>query len=138
MKIVPSVLNKDHVGVFAPQAIADCTAAIEYDPTYIRAFQRRCAAHEKRGKWHDAHEDSKKLLELQPEEAKSTPEYSNLVKRTAYLKTKSEAQFEKEKEEMLGKLKGLGNTLLGKFGMSLDNFQVEQGEGGGYSINFKQ
>ena len=46
-------------------------------------------------------------------------------------------EFEKEKEEMMGNLKGLGNTILGKFGLSLDNFKVQQGPGGGYNINFQ-
>jgi hypothetical protein len=48
------------------------------------------------------------------------------------------AQFEKDKDEMVGKLKDLGNTVLGKFGLSLDNFQVQQNEGGGYNINFSK
>lgn len=46
-------------------------------------------------------------------------------------------EFEKEKDEMLGKLKDLGNNILGKFGLSLDNFKVQQGAGGGYNINFQ-
>jgi hypothetical protein len=38
-----------------------------------------------------------------------------------------------------GKLKDLGNSLLGKFGMSLDNFKAEQDPAtGGYSIKFVQ
>ena len=79
------------------------------------------------------------MLELQESNGKKgTAEHSNLVKRTAYLKTKSEAKFEQDKEEMVGKLKDLGNTLLGKFGMSLDNFNLEQQEGGGYAVNFKK
>jgi len=38
-----------------------------------------------------------------------------------------------------GKLKDLGNTVLGKFGMSLDNFKaVKDPTTGAYSINFGQ
>jgi hypothetical protein len=41
--------------------------------------------------------------------------------------------------EMLGKLKELGNGLLGKFGLSLDNFSAEKDPAtGGYSIKFGQ
>jgi hypothetical protein len=42
-------------------------------------------------------------------------------------------------EEMMGKLKELGNTILGKFGMSLDNFKaVKDPNTGSYSISFQQ
>ena len=41
------------------------------------------------------------------------------------------------KDEMLGKLKGFGNTILGKFGMSLDNFKLTPQEGGGYSVAYE-
>jgi hypothetical protein len=38
-----------------------------------------------------------------------------------------------------GKLKDLGNSLLGKIGLSLDNFKAEQDPAtGGYSIKFVQ
>jgi hypothetical protein len=50
-----------------------------------------------------------------------------------------QARQEKMKDEMLGKLKELGNSLLGKFGLSLDNFKAEQDPAtGGYSIKFNQ
>jgi hypothetical protein len=46
---------------------------------------------------------------------------------------------EKQKEEMISKLKELGNTVLGKFGMSLDNFKATKDPNtGSYSINFVQ
>lgn len=38
-----------------------------------------------------------------------------------------------------GKLKELGNTVLGKFGMSLDNFKADKDPAtGSYSISFQQ
>lgn len=38
-----------------------------------------------------------------------------------------------------GKLKELGNTVLGNFGMSLDNFKAEKDPStGSYSISFQQ
>ena len=46
---------------------------------------------------------------------------------------------EKMKQEMLGKLKDLGNGLLGKFGMSLDNFKADKDPAtGSYSIKFQR
>ena len=39
-------------------------------------------------------------------------------------------RHEKLKAEMLGKLMDLGNSLLGKLGLSLDNFKAEQDPAG--------
>jgi hypothetical protein len=41
------------------------------------------------------------------------------------------------KDEALGKLKQLGNTILGNFGMSLDNFKMTQDpNSGGWNIRY--
>ena len=51
----------------------------------------------------------------------------------------SAAKLEEQKEEMLGKLKDLGNSVLGRWGMSLDNFKAEKDPNtGSYNISFSQ
>lgn len=64
--------------------------------------------------------DYQKILELEPQNAQASAACERLPPLVA-------AQREKEKEEMLSKLKDLGNTVLGKFGMSIDNFQAVKG-----------
>ncbi|KAG4302830.1 hypothetical protein PCK1_000990, partial [Pneumocystis canis] len=50
----------------------------------------------------------------------------------------SEAQ-EKEKAQALNQLKNLGNTILGKFGLSMDNFKITQDpQTKGYSVSFQK
>lgn len=113
--------------------VEDCRKAIELDPTYAKAYHRRSAAHEALSKWHDANEDLKKVIELDP--TMRAKEY----KHQAVLEARSQEQFEKDKDEMMGKLKDLGNMVLGKFGMSVDNFKCEKDpSSGSYSIKFQQ
>ena len=54
------------------------------------------------------------------------------------LQKKVDELNEKRKEEVIGGLKNIGNSVLDYFGLSLDNFKMEQGSGGGYNISFKQ
>lgn len=44
---------------------------------------------------------------------------------------------EKRKTEVVDGLKKIGNSILGYFGMSLDNFKLNQGDNGGYNVSFK-
>ena len=119
------------IGDYEP-AIDDCTTSIELDPTYVKAYMRRAQACEKMDDLTSAIEDVSKVCELQPSMRLAFAEKERL---TALETEKNE----KMKEEMMGKLKDLGNTVLGKFGMSLDNFQMKQDpETGSYSMNFKQ
>lgn len=113
------------------KCIADCTEAIALSPKYVKVIMRRAKAHELKENLEAALEDVKMVLEIDPSYVTARNEALRLEKEI------TEKQ-EKMKEEVLGKLKSLGNTILGKFGLSLDNFKMTKDENGGMSLNFQQ
>ncbi|EGN96680.1 hypothetical protein SERLA73DRAFT_184814 [Serpula lacrymans var. lacrymans S7.3] len=119
-------------------AVDACTEALRDDPKYVKALQRRAACNEKINSWSalsSAQEDYQTIIELVP----SSSPMSNDAKRSLYyIKPRVEAAQKKETAEMMDKFKGLGNTILGKFGLSTDNFKFEPNGKGGYNMNFSQ
>eukprot|EP00934_Nitzschia_sp_Nitz4_P000379 Nitzschia sp. Nitz4//scaffold96_size78090//15265//16134//NITZ4_005486-RA/size78090-processed-gene-0.45-mRNA-1//-1//CDS//3329560549//379//frame0 len=114
------------------EAIPDCDVASMLDPTYTKAYVRRSTAYEQSGKTEEALRDAKKALELEPSNA-------TIRKTAARLQKAEDERLEQLKEETLGKLKDLGNSILGNFGLSLDNFQaVQDPSTGSYNISFNQ
>nr|GAT49750.1 predicted protein [Mycena chlorophos] len=123
-------LNDDKLAVEA------CTEALLDDPNYVKALQRRAASNEKIGSWSaltSAQEDYTTLLKLLPAGDAATRQ---IERNQVQLKPRLEAAQRKETDEMLGKLKGIGNSILGNFGLSTDNFQFVPNDEGGYSMNF--
>eukprot|EP00397_Hematodinium_sp_SG-2012_P023536 GEMP01024458.1.p1 GENE.GEMP01024458.1~~GEMP01024458.1.p1 ORF type:complete len:355 (+),score=82.03 GEMP01024458.1:374-1438(+) len=115
------------------EAVArDASKAIELKEDFLKAYHRRCKAHEQMNKWQDALTDLNKIIELDPSQKEKMSAHHKVVSQ------KAAAQFEKEKDEMLGKLKEMGNSVLGYFGMSTDNFQmVKDPNTGSYSMSYK-
>ena len=114
------------------EAIYDCDDAIHFQPRFLKALMRRAQAKEQLDQLEDALADIKAVLEIDPTVLAA-------VQAQQRLSTAVKEKQEKMKEEMLGKLKDLGNTLLGKVGLSLDNFKMQQDPNtGSYSINFQQ
>ncbi|KAM9978949.1 hypothetical protein ACTFIY_012690 [Dictyostelium cf. discoideum] len=116
--------------------IKDCNIALEFEPTptsiKIKIYHRRAQAREQLNKLKESLEDYQEIIKLDS----SFPQAQQALKR---LPPKIKEKEDKEREEMMGKLKDLGNTILGKFGMSTDNFQfVKDPNTGGYSVNFKK
>ncbi|PKA51540.1 TPR repeat-containing thioredoxin TTL4 [Apostasia shenzhenica] len=112
--------------------IKECNKALELNPSYVKALIRRGEAHEKLEHYEEAISDMKKIIELDPsnEQAK---------KNMWRLEPLAAEKREKLKEEMIGKLKDMGNNLLGRFGMSVDNFKaVKDPNTGSYSISFQR
>lgn len=76
--------------------------------------------------------DNNKIIELDP----SNNEAKHNVLR---LKPIIDERNERLKAEMMGKLKDLGNMILKPFGLSTNNFQLQQDpSSGSYSVNFNQ
>jgi len=90
----------------------------------------RADAHYESGKWEEALEDYKKIREKFPDHANAA--------REEICQKKIDQDLEKKKDQVLGQLKDLGNNILGRFGMSIDNFKFQQNEQGGYSVQFQQ
>ena len=113
-------------------AVEDCSAALDKSPRYVKALMRRATALEALDRLEDALQDYHAVLEIDP-----TVQLAR--KKHAQLETTVKERQEKMKAEMLDKLKGFGNSILGKFGMSTDNFKmVQDPKTGGYNISFQQ
>lgn len=109
------------------------------EPDNIKALHRRAIAHEKLGGWahlQAALKDYQRLEALDKDGYVPTAFQPELRASLQRLPPLVDAEGEREKDAMVGKLKTLGNNVLGYFGLSTDNFQMNQQEGGGYSMNF--
>ena len=113
-------------------AKTDAERAIALDETYAKAYARRGAANEGLENYEGALEDFQKVQTLAPGDAGARAACARLTPIV-------EKKREEMKEEVMETMKSLGNSLLGNFGLSLDNFKAEKDPNtGSYSINFVQ
>ncbi|KAM4678445.1 tetratricopeptide repeat protein 1 [Discoglossus pictus] len=144
IQICPAVYQKDRSILFSNRAAArmkqdknefalkDCSKAIELNPDYIRALLRRAELYEKTEKLDEALADYKTVMEKDISITQAREACMRLPRQI-------DERNEKLKEEMISKLKDLGNLVLRPFGLSTENFQVNQDStSGSYSINFVQ
>eukprot|EP00823_Brevimastigomonas_motovehiculus_P007603 TRINITY_DN66_c0_g1_i1.p1 TRINITY_DN66_c0_g1~~TRINITY_DN66_c0_g1_i1.p1 ORF type:complete len:271 (+),score=98.61 TRINITY_DN66_c0_g1_i1:73-885(+) len=114
------------------QVVEDCSLSLQLTPNYLKTLLRRAQAFEALDKVPEALEDWKSVLKIEPTRYEAQEKVRKLG-------AEAEKRQEKMKTEMMGKLKDLGNTILGKFGLSLDNFKATQDpKTGSYSINFSK
>mmetsp|Transcript_65985 Transcript_65985/g.155866 ORF Transcript_65985/g.155866 Transcript_65985/m.155866 type:complete len:225 (-) Transcript_65985:85-759(-) len=112
--------------------IPDCTEALKLDEKYVKCLVRRAQAREALKEIADAFDDFAAVLKLEPANPVA-------VGGAARLEAPAREQREREKEEMMGKLKEVGNQFLGLFGMSVDNFKAEKDPvTGNYSISMNK
>jgi len=113
------------------EVVSEASESLALNPEYVKVLARRAEAYEKLKKYQDAIADWKEVDRLDPN-------HRFAKKKLRELKPLAEAEFEKQKEEVMGQVKDLGNKVLGWFGMSVDDFGFEQDPAtGSYSINMK-
>jgi tetratricopeptide (TPR) repeat protein len=112
-------------------SLSDCASALDYKPNYAKALLRRALAYEKLEKYADAVEDMEKLFEHENSYRTShAKDYARIL-------SERDKMFESEKSKMMKDLKSVGNSLLGHFGMSVDDFNFKQDPStGNYSVSF--
>ena len=111
--------------------VDDCNWALDKKSDYVKIIVRRCQALENLKRIEEALNDAKRVKELDL----TWPKIDLTISR---LQKIHDQKMEEMKEEAMGKLKELGNSLLGNFGMSLDNFKFEQDPTtGSYSVGTK-
>ena len=112
------------------KALNSFKEALKYNKDYSKALCNKMLLLNKKEEYLEAYEDFKRLKTL---DYNLWENYRNLEGELSY---KAEIQKKKMTDEMLGKLKDVGNTILGKFGLSLNNFQMTPNGQGGYSIQY--
>ncbi|PLW35188.1 hypothetical protein PCANC_19270 [Puccinia coronata f. sp. avenae] len=119
-------------------AVQASEASLKDDPNYVKAFHRRAQANEKLGTWASlqASLDDYNAISKLPDIPHGLTKEVKMGQ--ARLPPLIAQRAETDKAEMMAKLKDLGNTVLGKFGMSTDNFKFTPNESGGYSMSFQQ
>lgn len=108
----------------------------------IKMLLRRAKGKTEQGGWaslQGAEEDYKILLSPTMAPSLSPTDKRSVMENARALAPKLNEAKDKEMAEMMGKLKGLGNSILKPFGLSTNNFQFQQDpKTGGYSMNFNQ
>lgn len=114
------------------EALESCNEALKINEEYLKVLMRRCSAFEHLDQLEDAIMDAERVLDLDPEHEQAKKTLQRLQKLLAL-------QQEQKKEEMIGKLKDLGNSFLGKFGISLNDFKAEKDpETGSYNVSLNR
>jgi len=113
-------------------ATGDSSKALELKPDYLKPLFRRAQIYEKKEEtWEKAFSDYQEVLKLDPRNLAALDGCRRLPPMI-------NERNERMKTEMMGKLKDLGNVFLRPFGLSCDNFKMEEQPGGGYSVKLEK
>ncbi|KAF8316763.1 hypothetical protein DL93DRAFT_708068 [Clavulina sp. PMI_390] len=119
-------------------AVQFCDDSLLDVPTYAKALHRRATSNEVLDTWSSlssAQTDYQTLVDTLPSSSPLRPSAQRALKS---LPPRIQVAQKRETDEMVDKLKGVGNSILGHFGLSTDNFKFTPNGQGGYSMNFVQ
>ncbi|XP_003739107.1 tetratricopeptide repeat protein 1 [Galendromus occidentalis] len=109
------------------EALPDLDRALQLDPHYLKALERRARLNKLLENLDDSLKDYEKILELRPGNCAH-------ISTIRELKEQIRKRDEELKAKMMDSLKQLGNVFLKPFGLSTDNFSMVPNEAGGYSV----
>ena len=112
------------------KALESFSSALKLNDKYAKALANRMLLYNAKGDYIEAYDDFKRLKEIDQKL------FSNYAHMEGDLCAKAEVKKKEMTDEMLGKLKEMGNSILGNFGISLDNFKMIPNGQGGYSIQY--
>ncbi|KFD62725.1 hypothetical protein M514_09183 [Trichuris suis] len=101
-------------------AIEDCNMALSFDPNYMRVLRRRASLYQQDEKTLEKAVEDLKLILTQ------CPTDTSVRRSLQEVERRIEQRDTKMKDEMMSQLKNLGNVILKPFGLSTDNFRVQQ------------
>lgn len=105
--------------------------SILFNQDNSKAIYQRLELNYQKGEYMEAQDDYNKL------KSTNSKLLSEFKVSEYILNLKAEQKKKEMTDDMLGKLKDVGNSVLGLFGMNLNNFQMNQQPGGGYNIQYK-
>jgi len=121
------------------KAVHACSESLKLHSTYSKSMLRRAQANERLNTFSSLTDALEDYTALQKQDGLSEHTRNECAKAVRRLPPLIEQQKKKETDEMIGNLKNLGNTILGKIGLSTDNFKMQQDPAtGSYNVNFVQ
>ena len=111
------------------QAKDHFSKALELDAEYIKPLYQRMTIWREEEEFEEAVKDAKRIEEIDPG-------FKGIRPLIMQLEKQRDEKFAKMKDEVMGGLKQLGNMFLGNFGMSVDNFKMNQNADGTYNMQY--
>lgn len=112
------------------EAINSLNSALAQNPNFVKAQVNRAECNYQIKNYDACISEYDDLM-------KKNRKFVNLAKYNEVKRLQKE-EFEKKKDEVMGQMKDLGDKFLGMFGMSTDNFNLNQNANGGYNIGFQK